>query len=420
MEQTQQSVIQKAEAYVRDFLNKKLPENREYHDSEHTVRVVAAAEDIGREEGLNEEEIEILKLAAWFHDTGHSKTEDGHEEVSAQFAEDFLSKEDYAQEKIEAVKSAIRATKMPQKPKNKLEKALCDADLSHLGSQEFFEVSASLRREWHALGKEDLSDEEWVKQNLDFLKRHKYFTEYGRETYSDKKAKNLKKLEKKLKKLGKAKEEALLDDLKVDQEELKQLKKKLKKVEGRPERGIETMFRTTSKNHVDFSSMADSKANILISVNSILITIIVGVLMRKLDSNPHLIAPTLILLTVCLTSIVFAILSTRPNVTSGRFSKEDIQQKRANLLFFGNFHKMDLKDFEWGMTEMLNDSEYLYGSMIKDIYFLGVVLGRKYRYLRTAYTIFMFGLIIASIAFIIATLTYNGPVNAADILDDTF
>ena len=98
MEQTKRSVIQRVEDYVRDFLHKQLPENREYHDSEHTVRVVAAAEDIGRAEGLSEEEIEILKLAAWFHDTGHSKTEDGHEEVSAQFAEDFLSEEDYPQE----------------------------------------------------------------------------------------------------------------------------------------------------------------------------------------------------------------------------------------------------------------------------------------------------------------------------------
>jgi len=420
MEQTKQSVITRVQDYVEHFLNEKLPDNREYHDTEHTKRVVEAAVEIGKAEHLSTDDIEVLKIAAWFHDTGHSETEEGHEEVSANYAGDFLREIDYPPHKIEAVKNAIRATKMPQSPQNKLEEILCDADLSHLGSQDFFEVSASLRREWHALGREALSDEEWIRKNLDFLRTHEYFTEYGREKYRDKKEKNLKKLEKKLKKLDKAKEEALLKDLKVDEGQLKQLKKKLLKVEGRPERGIETMFRTTSKNHVDFSSMADSKANIMISVNSILITIIVGVLMRKLDTNPHLIAPTFILLLVCLTSIVFSILATRPNITSGKFSKEDIENKRANLLFFGNFHKMQLKDFEWGMTEMINDSDYLYGSMIKDIYFLGVVLGRKYRFLRTAYTIFMFGIIIASAAFIIATLTYEGPTNAVDLLDDTF
>ena len=98
-----------------------------------------------------------------------------------------------ADDKIERVKSAIKATKMPQRPKNKLEEILCDADLSHLGSQDFFEVSASLRREWHALGEEELSDEEWIKQNLDFLRQHEYFTAYGKETFSERKAKNLKK-----------------------------------------------------------------------------------------------------------------------------------------------------------------------------------------------------------------------------------
>ncbi|UZR92924.1 Pycsar system effector family protein [Chondrinema litorale] len=421
MEQTKQSILESVESYVKHFLKERLPQNKEYHDSEHTMRVAQAAKEIGIAEGLTTEELEILQIAAWFHDTGHIETESGHEEISAKMAGKFLKEHAFPEQKIKKVKDAIRATKMPQSPKNKLEKVLCDADLSHLGSNEFFEVSASLRRELHSLREEDLSDEDWIKKDLEFLKQHEYFTEYGRTTYSERKKKNLKKLEKKLKKLDKEKDEALLKELNVDETELKQLKKKLQKVEGRPERGIETMFRTTSKNHVDFSSMADSKANIMISVNSIIITIIVGVLMRKLDNNPHLIAPTIILLIVCLASIVFAILATRPNITSGRFSKDDIKQKKANLLFFGNFHKMQLSDFEWGMKEMINDSDYLYGSMIKDIYFLGVVLGRKYRYLRTAYTIFMFGLIISSIAFIIATFTYDGATSPLDLLnDDTF
>jgi MFS-type transporter involved in bile tolerance (Atg22 family) len=223
-----------------------------------------------------------------------------------------------------------------------------------------------------------------------------------------KKEKNLKKAEKKLKKFKKEEDTYLSKELDVNIDELKALKKKLSKVQGKPERGIETMFRTTSKNHVEFSAMADSKANIIISVNSIIITIIIGVLLRKLDSNPHLTIPTFILLVVCLVAIVFAILATRPNITSGKFTKDDIVNKKANLLFFGNFHKMALKDFQWGMQEMLNDSDYLYGSMIKDIYFLGVVLGRKYNYLRVSYTVFMYGLVLSTIAFMIATMISGG------------
>jgi hypothetical protein len=95
-------------------------------------------------------------------------------------------------------------------------------------------------------------------------------------------------------------------------------------------------------------------------------------------------------------------------VTSGTFTKADIEQKRANLLFFGNFYRMPLDDFQWGMTQMMNDREYLYGSMVRDIYSLGQVLGRKYRYLRISYNIFMYGIIAAVLAFA-GTILFSRP-----------
>ena len=152
----------------------------------------------------------------------------------------------------------------------------------------------------------------------------------------------------------------------------------------------------------NLSQMADSKANILISVNSIILSIIVSQLLPKLNQNPNLQIPVVLIVMVCVIVIVFAILATRPNVTSGKFTKEDIEQKKTNLLFFGNFHKMNMHDYDWAMTELLKDRDYLYGSIIKDTYFLGVVLARKYRFLRIAYNIFMFGLILAIVAFTLA------------------
>ena len=106
-----------------------------------------------------------------------------------------------------------------------------------------------------------------------------------------------------------------------------------------------------------------------------------------------------------------AILATRPHVTSGTFTREDIRAKRANLLFFGNFHRSSLEDFEWGMKEMMKDRDYLYGSMIKDLYYLGRVLGLKYRYLRICYSIFMYGMILVVIAFAIAFATMPALVH---------
>jgi hypothetical protein len=150
------------------------------------------------------------------------------------------------------------------------------------------------------------------------------------------------------------------------------------------------------------SGMADTKANIMISINSIILSILVSVLIRKFEEYPNLVVPTLIIVVVCLAAIVFSILATRPNVSSGKFTRADIKKKRTNLLFFGNFHKMKLDDYMWGMREMLKDGEYLYGSLTKDIYFLGVVLGKKYHYLRISYTIFMFGFVIAILTFLLS------------------
>jgi hypothetical protein len=177
-----------------------------------------------------------------------------------------------------------------------------------------------------------------------------------------------------------------------------------------PERGIETMFRVVPRNHLDLSALADHKANIMISTNALILSLAVGFLMSKLDTNPHLIIPTFILLGVCCSALVLAILATRPQVTSGTFTREDIRQKKTNLLFFGNFHRSTLEDFDWGMKEMMRDREYLYGSMIKDLYFLGKVLGVKYRYLRICYTVFMYGLIVAILAFIITFATLPSTV----------
>lgn len=175
-------------------------------------------------------------------------------------------------------------------------------------------------------------------------------------------------------------------------------------------RGIQTMMRVINDNHVEFSNMSDNKANILISVNAIIISIILTVMLRRLEVEPHLTIPTMLFLLTSLSTIILAILSTRPKVSSGLFKREDILARRVNLMYFGNFHKSEVDDFEWGMREMMADPEYLYTSMIKDIYYLGGVLARKFRLVNIAYNIFMFGLIISIVGYVLA-IVFAKPVN---------
>jgi len=184
-------------------------------------------------------------------------------------------------------------------------------------------------------------------------------------------------------------------------------KQKLKIID--PEKAIQSVFRVTLRNHIKLSDIADTKANILLSVNGIIIAIVLTELIPKLDNpnNQYLIVPTLIFILFSLTSIILSVLATRPNVTSGKFTKADVENKKVNLLFFGNFHKMSLDQFQWAMNEMIGDKDYIYSSMTKDLYFLGLVLQRKYKILRLTYNIFMTGLIVSLIAFAIAYVKFG-------------
>jgi hypothetical protein len=292
---------------------------------------------------------------------------------------------------------------MPQRPQTMIAKVLCDADLYHLSTKQCEYKSNKLRAEWQMVERKNMTEDEWVQQNLVFMESHRYQTPYGQEVLQQGKKKNIKKIRKLLEpKSHTAKEEL--------EEEVIKLRSKLEKAKAqKPDRGVETMFRTTSSNHIMLSEMADNKANILITINSIILSVVVSVLVRKLEENPKLMVPTIMLVITCLTTTVFAILATRPNVTAGRFTRDDVKNKRTNLLFFGNFHSMKVDDYEWSMKEMMKDSEYLYGSMIKDIYFLGKVLGRKYRRLRVAYNIFMFGFVVSILSFVLAFMMSPKP-----------
>ncbi|MES1218675.1 MAG: Pycsar system effector family protein, partial [Bacteroidota bacterium] len=179
-----------------------------------------------------------------------------------------------------------------------------------------------------------------------------------------------------------------------------------KRREQQTERGISTVFRIMASNHANLSHMADNKAHIMISVNSIILSVVISLLIRHLDEHQNLVIPTITLVGFCVAATIFAVLATRPNVSQGTFTKDDIHHKKTNLLFFGNFHSMQLEEYDWAMKEMMSDKDYLYGSMIKDIYYLGVVLAKKYKYLRISYNIFMFGLIIAMFSFGI-TMAYD-------------
>ena len=168
--------------------------------------------------------------------------------------------------------------------------------------------------------------------------------------------------------------------------------------------GVQTMFKNSSANHQRLSVMADNKAFIMISVNSIIISVVIGLLIGKFVQHTNLIYPTMLLMAVSVLTVIYSVLATRPHVPNGVFTREQVDKKTVNLLFFGSFYNMELKDFEYGIRQMMDDNEFLFGTLIKDIYWQGKVLGRKFRLLRKAYDIFMYGLALSVLAFLVAAL----------------
>ena len=278
-----------------------------------------------------------------------------------------------------------------------LEKILHDSNIIHLGKNNYFKRNKELFKEWKNVLNKSVSNDEWIKLNIKFVSENDFETDYAREKFGDQRLINLSTLQESMERLKNM--DTKPDDKVVDVDDIIQLKSKRAKT---PDRGIETMFRLTSKNHFTLSGIADNKASTLISISALIISIIVSVLVRRLQEDPYLIFPTVMLLVTLMGTIIFAVLSTRPKVTSFTISREDVTQRKGNLLFFGNFINMPVEDYEWGMKELMEDREYLYNNLIRDIYYLGVVLGKKYRYLRYAYNIFMYGLIISVISYIVA------------------
>ncbi len=399
-------ILQTASDHVRDLLTTRAPDWAIYHSFEHTVETVEATREIAEGSKLDRAETEIVLLAAWFHDTGYTEMADGHEERSAELAREFLTRNGYPADRTDAVVRCVLATQVPQHPADILEQVICDADMAHIGTKRFFDKNELIRTEMERRAGKPMTEGEWLTICTDFVVSQRWHTKYAREEYQERKTKNLLRLQEMLREAREA--EAESSDQQEERREV--LKNKLDKA-SRPERGIETVFRSVPKNHLDLTSMADSKAHMMIGTNSMVISLVVGLLFTKLDNNPHLLAPILILIGVSMTAIIFAVLATRPKITQGKFTKEDIEQKRANLLFFGNFHKMSLEDFEWGMNEMMKDRDYLYRSMIRDLHSLGQVLAVKYRYLRISFNVFMYGFIIAVIAFLIAVILNPGPTD---------
>ncbi len=387
----------KASEFIFQMFKEQLPSWAVYHNFDQTAEMVKAAEEIGQNSNLSKSELEVVILAAWFVNARYLADGEQREEKSIATASQFLADNGYPQEKIDQVTACIRSAALSSDPANRMEEVLSDAGIIGVGKKKFLKKAELFRTEKELHRGKHLSDVDWLTELVEYVSAHNFKTKYARSEYARQRTKNLIELQE------------LRRDV-IDEHERQQAKLNGKKDKtATPVRGIETMIRLTASNHMHFSGIADHKAGMMISTNSLMITLVATILGRGLFEHDaavtakypaFVIIPVVLLVTTSLTTIILAVISTRPKITSGTFSRDDIDKKRVNLLFFGNFYNMSAEDYEWGMRELMKDGDYLYGMMIRDIHSLGRVLARKFMFLRFSYNVFMFGLIATLLSFL--------------------
>ncbi len=388
-----ENIVLQTAGFVLKMFQQELSPKMTYHDATHTREVVDMAGQLAEDRKLDDEDREILLLAAWLHDTGYTRTYADHEEASAGIAHEYLNELGYPRKKIAKVIALIRSTAVGAAKDTELARILHDADLAHMGRKRFFRKGELLRAELENFQDDPYTDQEWHKKQYEFLTHNDFLTLEAKERLGQRRAKNIKQQRENVAQAGKA-----------------TIRKKSGKEIGR---GIDTLYRTNYRNHINFSSIADGKANMMISINTILISVIVTLSGASLSMEGFTIErfrytiPILVLLLGSLCSVLFAVLSARPKVTTRDVNMDDVKNNKVSLLYFGNFLGIPQQEFIEYLRTLKLDQERLYDSMSIDLYNLGNVLREKYRLLSISYNIFMIGLTLSVVAFIVIFVVTN-------------
>lgn len=382
-------------AFVLNVFNQKNDTRLVYHNYAFGESLVAAATKIATDNNFDEKTIELSAIAAWFYSTGYLFDYKKPMLRSLEVAERFLHLNEIPphiqSEVFEGLKTAFE--KRPSK--SKIAQVLNDAVLSINFGADFFEKNPLLRLEKELMTGQQFSKSDWAQFQLQELLKVQYQTPSGRVNFEPILGNLILQQKELVEKLANNAPQVNQD---TPLRKFQSLEKKL------PDRATQTFFRTNYRNHINLSSIADGKANIMISVNAILISVIISVVSYRniMETQPAILMPAIIFLVTGMTSLVFAVLSARPKVTSVNKDHLNTDISKQNLVFFGNFVHLELEQYEEAMDEMFRNGELIYGNMTRDLYYLGKVLDKKYRYLTISYNVFMVGFVATVLVFLVA------------------
>ena len=194
-----------------------------------------------------------------------------------------------------------------------------------------------------------------------------------------------------------------------EQKKAKKKSKKKKKVKSEPgsEKCIETMFRTAYRAQLDLTALAATKANIMISLNGLILSVLTLSGPFVLVAEPVFTVPVAVFLATALTSIMFAVLAAQPRRAKRKGTLEDFKQDRANILVFEQFSALSMAEHSSVIGGLLRDKKRIYANMSRQLYLLGIDADRKFRLLKRSYTTFLLGLTLSTVTLMVVGMLYH-------------
>src|SRR5438067_463175 len=306
-------VVRQASEHVFALFRSAPPDNPlVYHGFKRTRELVGACKDIAKGVKLENGDVEPLLLAAWFHDAGYAVGLDGDVSRSAELLHTFLEKAGEPPELREAASASLAASQSNGGSASPRDEVLRDALLTPLASENYIEDAELLRLELERRKGKLYSDVDWTQECISFLENHQYRTRYAQLEYNGGRTANLVRLHKILRR---------------QVEEAAEQRAEQAKVSKGVGKTVESVFYYLTKIQVGLVALADRRTSRMIHVNAIMISIVIGLLLRRLESERYLIVPTLFLLTVNLVAIFVSIYSMRSARSS--LAREEAQRHEA-------------------------------------------------------------------------------------------
>lgn len=389
-------ILAEAKEHIFELFKKQANTRLVYHNYELTHQFLAIIEAIAKETKASEAAKELTFLAGIFSFTGYLTNYARATETSMQEAEQFLAARNYSKAKTEKIKDLIRLLANQKTPVTPEQELFNDAYNALKYGETYAAKTPLLLLEQELMQHRNMSKEQWTSLQLQELLGVKFYTSFGKQRFESLIANNILSVKKQVDKYQR-KGSIIIEEPKT--------LGIFEELEGAvPNRAIQTYLRTNYRNHINLSAIADNKANIMISVNAILLSVLISLLSYKnmAETNPMVLMAFFIFFTTGLTSLIFAVLSARPKVTMVNKNITDIHELKKNMVFFGSYVHLDLAQYEQAVDAMFRDGALIYGNMARDIYFLGKVLDKKYRYLTNSYNIFMVGFAATAITLAIA------------------